>query len=77
MKIEHGIPIPPKRGQCARYVAMAMAPGDSVFFETEDKANTLRQWLREFGGKPIVRKMDGGWRVWRTAGEAQKLRAVK
>lgn len=66
--IEKGIPIPEPFGRTeAGNEARQMKPGDSRMCLTEAERDTTRYMIKRRGGKATVRKVDGGWRVWRTA----------
>lgn len=68
MKVEDGIPIPPKRGQRGERgrIVGAMQIGQSVLCESEPEAQRVRDACRHCGFKCAQRKVSGGWRVWRT-----------
>ncbi len=42
-----------------------MEVGDSVLFEDRKTANRLRNNMHNRGMLPAIRKVDGGFRVWR------------
>ncbi len=67
--IEKGIPIPPRgdHGPGRTHPAHSMEVGDSILFPTENKAAQAQCHLIRTGKKGAVRKVEGGWRVWRTA----------
>ena len=68
-KIEKGVPIPKKGREKKVWPFDEMAVGDS-FFVTADlhgRAQTAASWYsRRDRKKFTVRKVDGGYRVWRT-----------
>jgi hypothetical protein len=67
--IEKDVPMPPAkqpRTEAGR-LAGRMVAGDSVLFTTEPEARALQYSLYRVKGQPRMRKVDGGWRVWRTA----------
>lgn len=68
LKIEQGIPIPPKFGGEQypwRTTAHAMKPGDSVLVESAAHASCLLKALKKAGRKRACRKESGkGMRVW-------------
>ena len=67
--IEKGIPIPPQ-GRCGcqrKHAVHSMEVGDSILFSVEKKAKSAHGLLSRVGKKTTVRKVEGGWRVWRTA----------
>jgi hypothetical protein len=67
--IEKDVPMPPAqpgRTEAAR-VSAQMVAGDSVLCPTEPEARALQHALYRVQGKPKLRKVEGGWRVWRTA----------
>lgn len=68
MNIEDGIPIPGKSVYKTPLTLAAekMECGNSVVLNEEGQVATLRKWMRRHGRKVVVRKMDGGWRAWRT-----------
>ena len=68
--IEKGIPIPVKmrRGGAPRTSPIhAMNVGDSILFPTEQQATNASVTIYRAGKKGTRRKVEGGWRVWRTA----------
>jgi hypothetical protein len=44
-----------------------MKPGDSRLCDSESEASTVKSAIRLSGGKAAIRKVEGGWRVWRKA----------
>lgn len=66
MKIEKGIPVPPKgTNSLYRSLFLPMVPGDSRLFDTESQAAGFRTYLsKQQGMRGVKRKVDGGWRVW-------------
>lgn len=68
MKIERNIPIPPIHGWGNPFPIMDV--GDSIFFDTQKNSdrNTLLARAKKAmpGAKFTTRKMDGGFRIWRT-----------
>ncbi len=70
LKIEKGVPTPaqnPRKGRDAD-VFRTMAEGDSVFFVDKQRAYDFAN--RGHGGrdpfhKPMIRAVEGGWRVWK------------
>lgn len=69
MNIESGIPIPEPPRKRSRWKADlgAMQPGQSSFFEDHGKALSFRAAGYYMGYKMSMRKLEGGWRVWRIA----------
>lgn len=72
IKIESGIPIPDKitsKGRPARIAdaSAAMNVGDSIFFKKMSAAYYASMKLRKIGKRPSVRRVEGGFRVWRVA----------
>lgn len=68
MKIEKGVPLPTYRPRTtAGLTAKQMMPGDSVLCDDENTARNLRYAIYTAKGKASVRKVENGWRVWRTA----------
>ena len=67
-KIEKGIPLPkvkiPGRPTSTPYIN-EMEVDDSVFVEDRVTANRLRANMSNRGWLPALRKIDGGFRVWR------------
>jgi hypothetical protein len=71
LRIEDGVPIPPKNIRTGKVVAIkALMPSQSVFFKgaRSDTVQSLIYQLRRKGlaGTFTVRTVDGGARVWRT-----------
>ena len=71
MKIDHNVPIPPKRGLKSQWTAIAvkMQPGDSVLCKTRVQAGCLANALNSLYPGNVScatnRAVDGGFRVWR------------
>ena len=73
LKIEKGIPIPPK-GACSKEIfdlGAVMEVGDSVLFTSQHHANKLIAYFRRHDKDGISRKPTRGvdsreFRVWRT-----------
>jgi hypothetical protein len=67
MKIEKGVPIPKVAHATAESVEIArqMEIDDSVFVDTLNAAERIRNALRYYGGNGCVRKVNDGYRVWR------------
>lgn len=66
--IEKAIPIPPSkpaRSEMGR-LAKQMQAGESVVVDTPSQRDTLRSLIYRVGGKVVTRKVQGGYRVWRT-----------
>ena len=66
-KIEKGIPLPKaKNGRptSTPYID-EMEVDDSVFVKDRVTANRLRANMSNRGWLPAIRKIDGGFRVWR------------
>lgn len=62
------IPIPDRgapKSELTRMVA-GLECGQSVLCDVFAEVDSVRKWMRRNGRKIAVRKMDGGWRVWRT-----------
>lgn len=66
MKIDKGVPVPPKRSKY-RDLIEQMAESDSILFETEVHALAMRSAMTNLGISSCMRKVHGGWRVWRLA----------
>lgn len=69
MVIEKGVPRPTQcslRGKWKR-IAQQMDVDDSVLLDSEREANSLRHALIRAGRNTSLRKVEGGWRVWRLA----------
>jgi hypothetical protein len=67
--IDKGIPIP-RLGRprtTAGEEGRQMKPGDSRLCDSESEASTVKSAIRLSGGKAAIRKVEGGWRVWRKA----------
>lgn len=66
MNIEKNIPIPKKRRYYAIkvHIAHQMAAGDSIFFEEKKAALNCYAILWKNGSKPVIRNLEGGFRVW-------------
>lgn len=67
MVIEKGVPIPRPyraRTETSRLVG-EMQPGDSLLVDTEDAGRNVKYMGKYRGFKMTMRKMEGGWRVWR------------
>lgn len=72
MELEQGIPIPDQRVRGrpkseAAVLACQMQIGESIFCGEPSHYETVRWWIRRIGGKYTSRKVDHGWRIWRTA----------
>ena len=68
MKIEKGVPIPAVGASRVRppgQIAEKMEAGDSVLCDAESIAHRVRYSLINRGHKATMRKVEGGWRVWR------------
>ena len=67
-EIQKNIPLPPaSRGKPGKYdFALVMEPGDSVLVETLNAASAIAARLKNNGRKAAQRKVEGGFRVWRT-----------
>lgn len=72
MKIEKGIPLPPRchAGKGRPYTDLgktmrALEVGDSFLVETEGEADRARYIGTYIGFKVARRKMGDGWRIWR------------
>ena len=68
-EIQKNIPLPPvSRGKKSKYdFALVMEPGDSVLVETLNVACAIAAGLKNNGRAAATRKVEGGFRVWRTA----------
>jgi hypothetical protein len=70
-KIEDGVPLPEARGKNSTFAACvrAMKPGQSVFFAgmTTIQVNAKTAYARQAieGAKFVMRKVEGGTRMWR------------
>jgi hypothetical protein len=71
-KIEQGIEIPPRRSGALKYPFDQMNVGDS-FFIPEDSSvkpanvsNSAQAYGKQTGRKFTVRRVEGGYRCWRT-----------
>ena len=69
MEIETGIPIPVKNWSGSEFTRTirALKVGESVLVDTDTKRDHARKIIKSLGGMYATRKMDGGWRIWRTA----------
>lgn len=69
LPIEPDVPLPAKSYTGPRSVngrtAAAMNVRDSVFCEKQSDMHGIRDALRGAGKGVAVRKVEGGWRVWR------------
>ena len=68
-QIEKGVPIPGAGRSAAKYPLAEMEVGDSFFTDVErDRIYTAVSYFGYRNNKKFsVRKVDGGFRVWRTA----------
>ena len=69
MNIERGIPIPrpyKARSETARTIE-AMGEGDSVLVDCEATGRNLVRMGKGRKYSMAMRKVDGGWRVWRVS----------
>jgi hypothetical protein len=70
LEIDRGIDIPASR---TRYPFSDMEPGDSILFDAEKKATSARVAAVRYASRHspdwtfTLRKVEGGWRLWRTA----------
>lgn len=70
LQIEHGVALPVTR---SKYPFADMEPGDSILFTDRARANSARISSVRFVRihRPdwtfVMRKVEGGWRLWRTA----------
>lgn len=65
-KIEKGIPIPkPSEYGPIRFALRQMQVGDSILADEPVNQSLLYQKLKP--RKFLVRRVKGGWRIWRTA----------
>lgn len=67
--IEKGIPVPiakayEPRTKLGRLV-VAMEPGDSILFDTQDEMFSARHVMKVMKWRYKSRKVIGGWRIWR------------
>lgn len=71
MVIEKGVPIPYSKATGPRTaitkLVRQMVPGESILIPSRADYDTARKVLTQMRAKPVTRKVDGGWRVWRTA----------
>lgn len=69
MQIESGIPIPPKCANTKPFceTVRSLQVGQSLLCNTERLARIARAALIRAGRKCTWRKVDGGWRLWRTS----------
>lgn len=65
MNIESGIPLP-RPSMKGNEQIHQMKPGDSVLCPTQQKANNVWMLGKRKGWKMATRKLEAGWRVWRT-----------
>jgi hypothetical protein len=67
--IDRDIDIPTSR---TRYPFSDMEPGDSIFFDMEKRAASARVAAMRYADRRspawsfTLRRVDGGWRLWRT-----------
>ena len=70
LKIEKGIPIPPRtngvRGKTATSLISEMEVGDSILVDTHNQRTTMIALAHRKGVKVVSRKMNDGYRIWRT-----------
>jgi len=73
MKIDKKVPIPAKQDQYhkgTKRLLSQMFVGDSIFVGEKREINSLRVtahlFAAESGRKHITKKVEGGWRLWRT-----------
>jgi hypothetical protein len=69
MNIESNIPVPPA-GKCRSAftdMVRSMKVNQSILVDSWAKRDHARKVIKALGGQYVSRKMDGGWRVWRTA----------
>ena len=66
LEIEKNIPVPATNGKWDNVVA-DMKEGDSVFCKTKEECNRMLSALRYRKAKSTYRKMDGGFRVWKSS----------
>lgn len=66
--IEANIPLPQDRCRTeAGREAKRMSVGDSRLCANYNETMLVRKTIYALGGKSCQRKVEGGWRVWRTA----------
>lgn len=68
IKIEKGIPVPPRSGSGGRplkYPWDKMAKGESVMVSTASGAYSGKSYGRRHGLSFVARKIGSGYRVWR------------
>jgi hypothetical protein len=65
VKIEKNIPMPKFTIYGKRSILQNMKVGDSIFVEDEQEKNSVRHAMRYRGLKPMCRRQDNGWRIWR------------
>jgi hypothetical protein len=69
LQIERGVTFPVTR---SKYPFADMEPGDSILFQEKAQANSARissmrfVRLRQPTWKFVMRKVEDGWRMWRT-----------
>ncbi|MFA6290147.1 MAG: hypothetical protein WC637_00120 [Victivallales bacterium] len=64
VKIDRGVPIPPRRQE--KYPIREMVGGDSILVkETREKVSGMLSYWRAKGRKFATRSMEGGVRIWR------------
>lgn len=72
MQIDKNVPLPSrKNGASKKSELMKMEKGDSVFIEgatscRDTKVEYVKKTMQRLGFKPAVRKLENGYRVWRT-----------
>lgn len=73
LKIDSNVPIPTVNINAITWKKMRV--GDNVFFESNSAANKFAQSLyqatKDTKYRQLVRKVDGGWRVWKVKREHQ------
>jgi hypothetical protein len=71
LKVEKGVPLPAPTARQGSNIALlkSMQVGDSVFFDdpVATKAQRFYRVAQKLGIKIVIRNVDGGKRLWRTA----------
>ncbi len=67
VKIEKDIPVPKYKIYGKKNDLQDMEIGDSIFVEDEQEKDSIRNAMRYRGLKPVCRKQNNGWRIWRVS----------
>jgi hypothetical protein len=68
VEIDRDIPPPPKvYGRPQKWPVHKLKIDESVFCDSANEAFSVRHQIRKLGGKSVMRKQFGGYRIWRVA----------